>query len=189
MDGNKKIPGDLNNLHLLETDILKRQWMTYVFEAVEKLHDKVEVTTLQVQKEREEFFRSLVELKDTLNDKIFVNSKEQTADLKLLEDKLTKLIDETVEKIKTSADTFDEQLSLCSEKQTTCIENMKEDVEDKIKDIVTDQITVKLNLTEVKSQFGAYVAIIVIGVNVVLGVLTTSLVVIFKDALRNWLGY
>lgn len=189
MDGNNNIHGDLKSLHLLESDILKRQWVTYVFEAVEKLHVKVEANTLQVQKEREEFFRSLVELKDNLNDKITVASKEQAAELKILEDKLTKFIDETFEKFNNSSDVFNERLSSYSLKQNDCIIDVKKGVEEKIEEVVADQVAVKLNLTEVKAQFGAYIAMVVIGVNVVLGILTTSLVVVFKDAIRNWLGY
>jgi len=189
MDGNNNIHGDLKNLHLLESDILKRQWVTYVFEAVEKLHVKVEANTLQLQKEREDFFRSLVELKEILNDRIIIASKEQASELKVLEDKLSKFIDETIEKFNNSSDIFNERLYSCSLKQNDFIVDVKKDVEEKIEEVVTDQVAVKLNLTEVKAQFGAYIAMVVIGVNVVLGVLTTSLVVIFKDAIRNWLGY
>lgn len=189
MNSDNDIRGDLKSLHLLESDMLKRQWVTYVFEAVEKLHSKVEANTLQVQKEREEFFRALVELKDKLNDKLTLASKEQAVELKLLDEKLIKFIDEVAEKFNTTSISFNENISLCAAKQRGCIDNIKDDIENKIEDIVTDQVTVKLNLTEIKAQFGAYIAIIVIGINVVLGVLATSLVVVFKDAIRNWLGY
>jgi len=189
MNGDDNIRGDLKSLHLLESDMLKRQWVTYVFEAVEKLHGKVEANTLQVQKEREEFFRALVELKDKLNDKLTLASKEQTTELKLLDEKLLKFIDEVTEKFNTINISFNESISLCATKQISCIDDIKNGIEEKIEDIVTDQVTVKLNLTEIKAQFGAYIAMIVVGVNVVLGVLATSLVVVFKDAIRNWLGY
>lgn len=189
MNSENDARGDLKNLHLLESDVLKRQWVTYVFEAVEKLHGRVEANTLQVQKEREEFFRALVELKDKLNERIAVSSKEQATELKKLEEKLTRFIDDVTERFKVSSETLTERMSVCAIKQHGCMDDMKKDIEEKIEDIVTDQVTVKLNLTEVKAQFGAYIAMVVVGVNVILGVLATSMVVIFKDAIKNWLGY
>lgn len=189
MGSDDNIRRDLNSLHLFESDMLKREWVTRVFDTVEKLHSKVEANTLQVQKEREEFFRALVELKDKLNDQINIASKEQAADLKTLEEKLSKFIEDVDDKFKESSTSFHDKVNTCSQDKLACIEHIRTELDDKIKNLVKDQITDRLGLTAVKAQFGAYVALVVIGVNVVLGVLATSFVMVFKEAIIKWLGH
>jgi hypothetical protein len=59
------------HLHLQESEDLKKQWFTYVFESIRKLYDKIEVNAIQSRKEKEEllFLGKKYEIKVSLAQK------------------------------------------------------------------------------------------------------------------------
>lgn len=186
-------------LHLRESALLQKQWFTYVFEAVEKLNVKVEETTLQVQKEREEFFRALVEQKEKLSAQISVASKDQATELKELEKKLLEFI-ETVRarfsKISTDVGhTIDEKAQESSKGLTTVEHDLRNAIESVVKTqekinekFDTGMDTLKTGHTVMKTKLAIYVAFISLSTSVVMGVFATTLVFFFRDAIKAWLG-
>lgn len=181
-------------LHLRESATLQRQWFTYVFETVEKLTVRMEENTLQVQKEREEYFRSLVDLKEKLSDHISRVSKEQAAELKELEKKLLSFIDNVRVKL-SDLDSVDAHNNKKGEEFILLEKNLKEEL---VK-VVANQHEINTGFsstietlvgenTVIKTKLTVYVALISLGTTTIIGVLATSLLVIFKDVLKAWLG-
>lgn len=181
-------------LHLRESALLQKQWFAYVFDAVEKLNVRMEENTLQVQKEREEFFRALVDLKEKLSDHILMVSKEHTTELKILEKKLIDFIENT--RIKFSdLDSIDAY----NNKQGEGFITLEKQLRDDLINVTNDQQKINIDfkkkistLTEghtiIKTKLTVYVALISLGTTTIIGVLATSLLVIFKDVLKAWLG-
>ena len=181
-------------LHLRESATLQRQWFTYVFETVEKLTVRMEENTLQVQKEREEYFRSLVDLKEKLSDHISRVSKEQAVELKELEKKLLSFIDNVRVKL-SDLDSVDAHNNKKGEEFILLEKNLKEELvkavanQHEINTGFSSAIeTLVGENTVIKTKLTVYVALISLGTTTIIGVLATSLLVIFKDVLKAWLG-
>lgn len=186
-------------LHLRETEVLQKQWITYVFEAVEKLHSRVEENTLQVQKEREEFFRELVSLKDKLSEKISEVSKEQAVELKTLEEKLVEFIDYARNKFTDISTRVGVSIDEADERQTKDISNLEKSLRDELLVIVSNQNKENTKLSTelgalttaqavISTKVAVYVALVSLGTTTVIGVLATSLLFVFRDAFKAWLG-
>lgn len=186
-------------LHLRESEALRKQWVTYVFDAVQSLHDKVAANSLQLQKEREEVFHKLVELKEKLDEQIKDSSKEQAKELEKLDKKLTTFIQEVADGFSNVNTCVDDCLSEQSDKNAevskelkiyldTELDKINDKVDDALKKLTEDVQGVLLSQTTVKAKLGVYIALITLGTTTVFGVLATSLIVMFKDALKAWLG-
>lgn len=193
-------------LHLRESEALKKQWVTYVFETVQKLHDRVEANTLQVQKEREEFFHKLVELKEKLEEQLKDASKEQARELKKIDEKLTSFIKEVAERFTDVNECVDDCLTEQSDKNDDVSKELKDYIdeelskiiekasgdaakhEEEVKELKTMINTLVVSQEAIKTKLGVYVALITLGTTTILGVLATTLVVFFKESLRAWLG-
>lgn len=181
-------------LHLRESALLQKQWFTYVFEAVEKLNVRMEENTLQVQKEREEFFRALVDLKEKLNDQMSLVSKEQAAELKDLEKKLMGFI----ENVRVKFSDID-SVGVYNSKQGEGFVALEKQLREDIIKVVVEQQKVNTAFKEdintlieghtiIKTKLTVYVALISLATTTIIGVLATSLLIIFKDVLKAWLG-
>lgn len=186
-------------LHLRETEILQKQWITYMFEALEKLHSRVEENTLQVQKEREEFFRELVSLKDKLSEKISEVSKEQAAELKTLEEKLVEFIEYVRNKFTDISICMGASIEEADERQTKDISKLEKSLRDELLIIVSNQnkentkLSTELGILTtaqavISTKVAVYVALVSLGTTTVIGVLATSLLFVFRDAFKAWLG-
>lgn len=193
-------------LHLRESEALKKQWVTYVFEAINSLHEKVTANSMQVQKEREDFFHKLVELKEKLEEQLKDVSKEQAAELRKLDDKLTAFIKEAADKFISVNESMDGSLEIQSDKTEEVSKELRRYINEELAKIVmkaaeelekqAEEIeglkkivgVVEISQETVKTKLGVYVALVTLGTTTILGVLGTTLVVFFKDALRAWLG-
>ena len=193
---------DIDNdvkLHLRESSLLQKQWFKYVFEAVEKLNVRMEENTLQVQKEREEFFRALVELKEKLREQVSTVSKEYAADLKELETKLMVLIENIHTNFAKLSVDLDGSIGGCKTDQGMGLTKLEKELRNEVDSIVRLQKEINEKIldnvdtltneyTIIKTKLTVYVALVSLGTTTIIGVLATSLLVIFKDVLKAWLG-
>lgn len=193
---------DINDdvkLHLRESSLLQRQWFKYVFETVEKLNVRIEENTLQVQKEREEFFRALVELREKLREQISTVSKEYAADLKELESRLLVLIENTHASVTKISDDLDCSLGGCKVSQGAELTKLETDLHNEVATIVNAQKELNKKMLDnidllttgyavIKTKLTVYVALVSVCTTAFIGILATSLLVVYKDFLKAWLG-
>ncbi len=186
-------------LHLQESSIMQKQWINYVFEIIEKLHAKIDTNVLQVQKEREEVFRSLMELKEKLNDRINSEIKEQYRELKELEKKVNCFMEDSKSKVSELSNGVASSIDKCTVKYSKAIDDFAKEIRQEIKEASIAQQEINKRLTDellalseaqtkVQTKVGVYVTFVSIITTTIIGILATSLLVIFKDVLKAWLG-
>lgn len=186
-------------IHLRESELMQKQWFTYVLDVVEKMHSRVEANALQLQKEREQIFRELVSLRDKLNDKISEVSKEQSEELKQLDTKLADFIESTRINFSETSDHVSVSIKELDGKQGKNLCALENKLRDELAILISKQHKENIKFDQglgdlvtgqavINTKLAVYVALISLGTTTVLGVLATSVLFVFKDALKAWLG-
>lgn len=186
-------------IHLRESELMQKQWFTYVLDVVEKMHSRVEANTLQLQKEREQIFRELVSLRDVLNEKISEVSREQAEELKELDKKLIDFIESTRDKLSETSTGISTSINVLNDKQEKDLSILEKRLRDEIALLISKQHKENIKFDQglgdlitgqavINTKMAVYVALISLGTTTILGVLATSILFVFKDALKAWLG-
>ncbi len=151
------------HMHLEEAEVLKKQWFSHVFETLNRLHEQITDNSRQAQKDRDKIYQELVKLKDDLLSDLKSNSAYSSKELEKVESRLQEIIK-----------------SVESQLNDFCKEDFK-GLNDKV-------VTLTLKQTAMSTKLAAYVAMLTIGVTSVLGVLATGVLMLFKDAIKAWIG-
>lgn len=186
-------------LHLQEADDLKKKWFSYVFDSIQKLHDKMESNTLQLQKEKEELLKLLMEYRDKLLMVTRDNDYKHSEHL----DKLKDNIDEAIEEIKiklvgVNSDNM-ELRHLFKTELSVAKQHSKDDVaetvrlhiveDDKRFKNISDELTdMKGLLTIVKTKVGVYILVISLIISAIVTTFSGGALILFKDTIKSFLG-
>jgi len=164
-------------LHLQEAEIMKKEWYGYALSAIEKLHDKVEANAIQLQKEREEFFRSLVDLRDKLTEELKRSDTEKSIELKKVEEKLDAFISDMVGRFTSVNDCVEDTIEEHLDGDKVVFKQMQDDIQ-KVKDsqlVVTAKVKIYIVLTGVI-------------ITTVMSSFAGGALLLFKDAIKTWIG-
>jgi len=182
-------------LHLQEADNLKKQWFSYVFESIQKLHDKIEINTAQLRKEKEELLKILMAYKEELNKTTQENSTKHREDLERLKNGVELTIS-TIEKQLNGIFLNNSELKHLIDNE---VHGLKMEFMDKIETVVKIHIaddelkfkalsealkTVGDESLVAKTRLGVYAVIISLIVTTFLGGTAVGLVALFKDAIK-----
>ena len=152
-------------LHLQEADVLKKQWVEYVYKTIDDLSTKLDSTTEKLHKEREYLLTNLMSLKENLQKEIKVGDENTLKELKELEGKVAMFIAEVKKKFS----------------------KVNFNITDEVKNVNENLIVTKTTLAEIKTKVGVYSAI----TSLIITALATSaaggLVMIFKESIKKWL--
>ncbi len=164
-------------LHLQEAEIMKKEWYGYALSAIEKLHDKVEANAIQLQKEREEFFRSLVDLRDKLTEELKRSDTEKSIELKKVEEKLDAFISDMAGRFTSVNDCVEDSIEEHLDGDKVVFKQMQDDIQ-KVKDsqlVVTAKVKIYIVLTGVI-------------ITTVMSSFAGGALLLFKDAIKTWIG-
>lgn len=197
--------GDVK-LHLQEADELKKKWFSYVFDSIQRLNDKIEASSLQLQKEKEELIKLLVQYRDSLLKVIQDNDIKHKEDLEKLRDNLEQIINGIKNKLGTLTNDNTE-LKLIIETELNALkrefrDNLEttlkahieadakrfESIEKKMEAIKTEIGTVNNIQTILKTRVGVYILILSLIITALVTTFTGGMLVLFKDALMAYLG-
>jgi len=193
------IEDDNIKLHLQEADDIKKKWFSYVFDNIQKLNDKIEVNTLQLQKEKEELLKLLVEYRDKLLEAIKESDIEKRQDLEKLRTYIEKKIDTITIKL-TGLTTDNSELQHLIETGLTELRHEFKDSLDSVLQIhieeddrrfdsvETDIGKIRDNQTVLKTKVGIYVVMLSLFITAIVTALSGSLMMLFKDAIKSYLG-
>jgi len=151
------------HMHLEEAEIMKKQWFSYVFETLNRLHEQIAETSRQSQKDRDKIHQELIKLKEDLLLDLKANAAISSKELEKLETRLQCII-RAVER----------QLNVFCKEDFKCLDNK------------VDELSIKQ--TAIGTKLTAYIAMITIGVTSLLGVMATGVLMVFKDAIKAWIG-
>ncbi len=195
------MPIEDNNikLHLKEADDIKKKWFSYVFDNIQKLHEKIEANTLQLHKEKEELLKLLIEYRDKLLDTIKESDAAKKQDLEKLRNYIEKTID-TI-KIKLTGITAEHtQLQNLIETELSILrQEFKDDISSALQIHVEDDNT-RFELIEtdiqsikdiqiiLKTKVGVYVVMLSLLITALVTTLSGGLIMLFKDAIKSYLG-
>lgn len=186
-------------LHLQEADDLKKQWFNYVFESIQKLNEKIEATTLQLQKEKEELIKLMIMHRDKLLEVIKETDVKNKEDL----DKLTRQIQKIIDAIKNKLGELTSENADLKLLIETELNSLKEDFRDNLektlrqhiqsdaerfKAIEDDVKTIQSTQTVLKTKVGVYALIISLIITTFITAMAGGFLVLFKDAIKAWLG-
>jgi len=169
--------GPVVKLHLQESKNMQKEWFTYALDAIQRLSDKIEITVLSIQKEREESLLRMVELREQLLEQLTINDKSNTKEWVRVSVKLDDTLKELTAK-----------LSKSESETKLLLKEFTKDYGDKMKE-VTDaiQITKDTQLV-VGTKVRTYIAMTGIIVTAVITTLAGGALVLFKDAIKAWIG-
>lgn len=151
------------HMHLEEAEVLKKQWFSHVFETLNRLHEQITDNSRQAQLDRDKIHQELVKLKDDLLKDLKSNAEFSSKELEKVEVRLQHII-----------------LSVESQLNNFCKADFK-DLDERV-------TTLMLKQSVTGTKLAAYVTMLTIGVTSVLGVLTTGILMLFKDAIKAWIG-
>lgn len=193
-------------LHLQEAEELKKQWFSYVYESIQTLNEKIEKNVFQLQKEKEELLKLLVQYRDELLAVIKENDLEHKKDLEKLRDNLEKIID-TIKNRLSSLTNKNTELKLLIE---TELNSLKAEFRDNLESTLQAHIESDAKLfdainkrfvaveddvktmqgiqTVVKTKLGVYILMISLGVTAFVSTLAGGILILFKDAIKAYLG-
>lgn len=186
-------------LHLQEADDIKKKWFSYVFDNIQKLHEKIEANTLQLQKEKEELLKLLVDYRDKLLEVIKESDVEKRKDLEKLKEYVEKTIDEIKGKIRTLTSKHAELQHLIETELGVLRQEFKESIGLTLKNHIDDDTlrfddlleeiqAIKDGQTILKTKVGVYVVILSLVITAVVTTLSGGLLVLFKDIIKTYLG-
>jgi len=193
------IEDDNIKLHLQEADDIKKKWFSYVFDNIQKLNDKIEVNTLQLQKEKEELLKLLVEYRDKLLEAIKESDIEKRQDLEKLRTYIEKTIDTITIKLTGLTTDHSELQHLIETGLTELRHEFKDSLDSALQThIEEDDIRFELIETDIqsvkdiqiilKTKVGVYVVMLSLLITGIVTTLSSGLVMIFKDAIKSYLG-
>ena len=152
-------------LHLQEADVLKKQWVEYVYKTIDDLSTKLDNTTEKLHKEREYLLTSLMSLKESLQREIKIGDENTLNELKELEGSVTSFISAVKEKFS----------------------KVNFNITDEVKAVNNSLIVTKTTLAEIKTKVGIYSAITSLIITVLTTAAASGLVMIFKESIKKWL--
>ena len=201
-DDLKLLPQDTDDevkLHLEEANVIKKEWFSYVFASIQRLSDKIENNTLQLQKEKEELLKILMTHRDELKKVIQDNELKHRDDLEKLRDNLDKIINDIKSKLGALTNENTE-LKLLIE---TELNVLKKEFRDNLEITLRRHIEAdEKRFTALEKKVGtmhnvqtiltAKVGVWVIVLSLIItGIVTTfagGMLVVFKDAIMAYLG-
>ncbi len=164
-------------LHLQESKTMQQEWFTYALDAIQKLSDKIELTVLSIQKEREESLLRMVELRTKLTEQLASNDKQNGAEWGRINVKL----DDTLKEITDRLYESETETNLLLKEYTKNYDDKMKEVSDAIQLTKDNQLIVS---TKVKT----YIAMTGIIIASVITSLAGGALVLFKDAIKAWIG-
>lgn len=164
-------------LHLQESKNMQKEWFTYALDAIQKLSDKIELTVLSIQKEREESILRMVDLQKQLSEQLVANDKSNSKEWIRVSTKL----DDTVKELA-------KQLSDSETETNLLLKDFTKEYDIKMKE-VTDAIqTTKDKQLVVGTKVRTYIAMTGLIVTAVITTLAGGALLLFKDAIKAWIG-
>jgi len=152
-------------LHLQEADVLKKQWVKYVYKTIDDLSTKLDATNEKLYQEREYLLTSLTTLKDGLQEELKTSDANTSKELKIIEKKITEFIKKT----------------------ETKFSKVNFNITNEVKDVNEELTSTNTTLTEVRTKVGIYSAI----TSLIITALTTAaaggLVYLFQESIKTWL--
>lgn len=172
------------HLHLQESEDMKRQWFSYVYENMKTLHDKVEASVLQAEKEKSYAIQKLVRLKEQITEDIKKNSESQRKDLEKLECRLDKLIDNITTKLDcVNASKIRLEIDECVQStKTECdlsFEEFKESTDKKIQVLINEQIVVRTKLL-------LYTVMMSLATTTIATAVAGGILAMFSEGIKKW---
>jgi len=173
------------HLHLQEAEDMKKKWFSYVFDNIQSLHDKVESSTLQIEKERAYIMESTAKLKEQVFEEIQKSSLSQDKELEKVEMRIEKVMDNLSRKldcinVSDIRIEMDECVQTTKSKLEEAFDEFKLSTDLKIHALSTEH-------TVLKTKLWVYTAMM----SVVMTAITTSIVgscfILFKNVLKKWL--
>lgn len=185
--------------HLQEAEDIKKQWFSYVFDNIQKLNDKIEINTLQLQKEKEELLKLLVEYRDKLLEAIKESDIEKRQDLEKLREYTEKTIDIITVKLVGLTTKHFELRHLIETELAQLRHEFKNNIDSALQthienddirfDLVeTDIGKIKNIQTILKTKVGVYVVILSLLITAAVTTLSGGLIMLFKEAIKSYLG-
>lgn len=194
------------HLHLEESEKKRKEWYDRVFDIAEKLHNKVEESTLRGKKDKEELLKLLMSHREKLLEIIQEAKIESKADLVKLEKDLNKVI-ESIKNNVGNLVTGNTELKLAIETESNVLkETFRSNIDDRLsKHIESDEKefdkidgrvgaietalqTVGLSQNTLKTKLGVYVVFITVITTSIITTIAGGLLFLFKEAIKAYLG-
>ena len=186
-------------LHLQEADDLKKKWFEYVFASIQRLNDKIESSSLQFYKEKEELLKLLVDYRDNLLKVIQGNDIRHKEDLEKLRDNLDKIINDIKNKLGTLTND-DIELKLIIKTELAVLKQefrdnltitLKEHIEAdavRFESIGTSLMKIRDSQTILKTKVGVWVVVLSLLITALVTSFTGGMLVLFKNVIAAYLG-